>query len=127
VNITVILGFGFLATFLVRYSFSGTGFTLLVAAMAVQWAVILLVVAEMCTAFSLIAIGAVLGKTNPVHLLLIALLRSQGLCSMTFLKPLMLFAFECHDTCGVLSVHGLPEILGWMVPLILQIADSDLT
>lgn len=37
----VILGFGFLATFLVRYSFSGAGFTLLVVAMAVQWAVIL--------------------------------------------------------------------------------------
>jgi ammonium transporter Rh len=37
-----------------------------------------LVVAEMCTASSLIAIGAVLGKTNPVHLLLIALLEISG-------------------------------------------------
>lgn len=40
-------------------------------------------------------------------------------------QPIMLFAFECHDTCGVLSVHGLPGILGWMVQLLLQIADSD--
>ncbi|XP_064784458.1 rh blood group, D antigen isoform X1 [Oncorhynchus masou masou] len=327
VHVMVILGFGFLATFLVRYSFSGAGFTLLVAAMAVQWAVILngvesmyhrgkiwinmrsLVVAEMCTASSLIAIGAVLGKTNPVQLLLIALLEISGFVLngwllQTFLKvqflntimllhifgaffglmlswvlyrpgseqqhekekidrktglfsvmgtlflwmfwpsfnsvlvevdhvdrgrslrvvystylalavsavtaagfsvltspqgklnlfhiqrctlaggvaigvamsavhlpwvamaigfaaalistlgsryikvrinkflncpwaftisyycffifqPLMLFAFECHDTCGVLSVHGLPGILGWMVQLLLQIADSD--
>ncbi|XP_041703445.1 ammonium transporter Rh type B [Coregonus clupeaformis] len=303
VHVMVILGFGFLATFLVRYSFSGAGFTLLVAAMAVQWAVILngveslyhrgkiwinmrsLVVAEMCTASSLIAIGAILGKTNPVHLLLIALLEVSGFvlngwllqtflkvqflntimllhifgtffglmlswvlyqpgseqqhekekidrktglfsvmgtlflwmfwpsfnsvlvevdhpdrgrnlravystylalavsavtaagfsvltspqgklnlfhiqrCTLAggvaigvamsavnlpwvamavgfaaalistlgsrYIKPLMLFAFECHDTCGVLSVHGLPGILGWMVQLLLQIADSD--
>jgi len=37
----VILGFGFLGTFLVRYGYSATGFNLLVAAMATQWAVIL--------------------------------------------------------------------------------------
>ena len=41
VNVMVVLGFGFLATFLSRYSFSGSGFNLLVAAMAVQWALIL--------------------------------------------------------------------------------------
>lgn len=37
-----------------------------------------LVVAEMCTASALISIGAVLGKTNPVHLILIALLEVSG-------------------------------------------------
>ena len=37
----VILGFGFLWTFLVRYGFSGAGFNLLVAVVATQWAVIL--------------------------------------------------------------------------------------
>lgn len=37
----VILGFGFLGTFLVRHGFSGSGFNLLVAAMATQWALIL--------------------------------------------------------------------------------------
>ncbi|KAL1006100.1 hypothetical protein UPYG_G00067870 [Umbra pygmaea] len=305
VHVMVVLGCGFLATFLVRYSFSGAGFTLLVAAMAVQWAVILngveslyhrgkiwinmrsLLVAELCTASSLIAIGAVLGKTNPVHLLLIALVevsgfvlngwilqtflqvrflntimllhifgaffgltltrvyrrafeqqhekekidRKTGLFSLMgtlflwmfwpslnsvllgldhpdferslsaiystylalavsavtaagfsvltspqgklnlfhiqrctlaggvaigvampavhlpwvamiigfaaaltstlgsrYIKPLMLFTFDCHDTCGVLSVHGLPGVMGWMVHLLLQISESkDLT
>ncbi|KAM3871488.1 rh blood group, D antigen [Diretmus argenteus] len=96
VNVVVILGFGFLGSFLVRYGFSGSGFNLLVAAMATQWAVILngleswyhrgkirvdlrsLVVAEICTASALISMGAVLGKTNPVHLLLIALLEVLG-------------------------------------------------
>ncbi|XP_019909949.2 rh blood group, D antigen isoform X2 [Esox lucius] len=289
VNGMVILGFGFLGTFLVRSSFSAIGFNLLVAAMAVQWAVILngleslyyrgkiwinmrsLVVAEMCTASSLIAIGAVFGRTNPVHLLLIALMEVSGFvlngwllqtflqvrflnsimllhifgaffglmlswvlsrkgseqyhekekidrktglfsimvlveldhpdrgrklmavystylslavsavtaagfsvltspqgklnlfhiqrCTLAggvaigvamsaahppwvamvtgfaaalistlgsrFIKPMLRFAFECHDTCGVLGVHGLPGILGWMVHLLLQITNSD--
>lgn len=40
-NVIVILGFGFLGTFLVRHGFSGSGFNLLVAAMATQWALIL--------------------------------------------------------------------------------------
>lgn len=37
-----------------------------------------LVAAEMCTASALISIGTVLGKTNPVQLLLIALLEVTG-------------------------------------------------
>lgn len=41
IHVMVFLGFGFLATFLVRYGFSSTGFSLLVAAMSVQWATIL--------------------------------------------------------------------------------------
>ncbi|XP_029982030.1 rh blood group, D antigen isoform X2 [Sphaeramia orbicularis] len=96
VNVMVLLGFGFSFTFLVRYGFSGTGFNLLVAAMATQWAIVLngieswyyrgkiwinlrsLIVAEMCTVSALISIGTVLGKTNPVHLILIALLEVSG-------------------------------------------------
>ncbi|XP_056151305.1 rh blood group, D antigen [Lampris incognitus] len=301
VNVAVILGFGYLGTFLVRYGFSGSGFSFLVAVMATQWAIILngfeslyltgkiriglrsLVVAEMCAASALISMGTVLGKTNPVHLLLIALLEVSGfilngwilqtlikvlpqnslmllhifgaffglmlawvlyregseqgfekeksdrktglfstlgtlsvwmfwpsfnsilvdhpaperklwaICStylalavsavtaaamsvftspkgkfgpghiqrctlaggvavgismsavhlpwvaMTiglaaavistlgfrYLKLHMLLAFECHDTCGVLSTHGLPGLLGWLAHLLLQISDSD--
>ncbi|XP_075883682.1 rh blood group, D antigen [Nelusetta ayraudi] len=96
VNVIVILGFGFLGTFLVRYSFSASAFNLLVAVTATQWAIVLngiesiyyrgtarinlrsLVVAEMQAASALISIGAVLGKTNPVHLILIALLEVSG-------------------------------------------------
>lgn len=41
VNVIVILGFGFLGTFLVRYGFSASAFNLLVAVMATQWAIVL--------------------------------------------------------------------------------------
>lgn len=37
-----------------------------------------LVVAEMCASSALISIGTVVGKTNPVHLILIALLEVSG-------------------------------------------------
>lgn len=37
-----------------------------------------LVVAEMCAASALVSIGAVLGKTNPVQLVLISLLEVSG-------------------------------------------------
>lgn len=41
VNVIVILGFGFLGTFLVRYGFSASGFNLLAAVTATQWAIVL--------------------------------------------------------------------------------------
>uniref|UniRef100_A0A1A8Q2P9 Rh blood group, D antigen n=1 Tax=Nothobranchius rachovii TaxID=451742 RepID=A0A1A8Q2P9_9TELE len=96
VNVMVILGFGFLSTFLVRHGFSSTGFNLLVTAIASQWALILtgveswfsagritvdlksIVVAELCTASALIAVGSVLGKANPVQLTVIVLLEVSG-------------------------------------------------
>lgn len=42
-----------------------------------------------------------------------------------YLKIHMLLAFECHDTCAVLSTHGLPGLLGWLAHLFLQIKDCD--
>ncbi|KAJ8333124.1 hypothetical protein SKAU_G00420200 [Synaphobranchus kaupii] len=109
VNAMVLLGFGFLATFLVRYSFSGAGFTLLVTSLAVQWAILLdgflftfhrgkirigmnsLATANLCAASALISMGAVLGKTNPAHLIIMALLEVTGFMAnrwilQTFLK-----------------------------------------
>lgn len=42
-----------------------------------------------------------------------------------YLKIHMLLAFQCHDTCTILSTHGLPGLLGWLVQLILQIRDCE--
>ncbi|KAG7280707.1 hypothetical protein CRUP_004507 [Coryphaenoides rupestris] len=92
----VIAGFGFMGTFLVRYGFSSSAFNLLVAVIATQWSLILngfeswlqsrriqinlksLVLAEMCTASALVSVGTVMGKTNPVQLILIAILEVSG-------------------------------------------------
>ncbi|KAM8914717.1 rh blood group, D antigen [Spinachia spinachia] len=123
VNVMVILGFGFMCTFLVRYSYSATGFNLLVAIMATQWAVILrgmeswyyrgkiradlrsLVVAEMCAASALISIGAVLGKTNPVHLVLIGLLEVSGFILNEWLLQVLL-KVPAENSIMLLHVFG---------------------
>lgn len=37
----------------------------------------------------------------------------------------MLLAYQCQDTCNVLSRHGIPGLLGWVAHLLLQIRDSE--
>ncbi|NXX61222.1 RHL protein, partial [Scopus umbretta] len=84
----VIFGFGFFLTFLKRYGFSSTGFNLLIIALGVQCSALiegLLVLlpqrededglkritkAAMSMTAVVISTGAVLGKTNPVQLIL---------------------------------------------------------
>uniref|UniRef100_A0A673JVS7 Rh blood group, D antigen n=1 Tax=Sinocyclocheilus rhinocerous TaxID=307959 RepID=A0A673JVS7_9TELE len=98
IQVMIFMGFGFLATFLLRYGFSGSGFSVLLAAMAIQWAVLMngfllpqrhhrreihinmksVIEAELCAASALVAMGAVHGKTNPVQLLLMALVEVTG-------------------------------------------------
>ncbi|XP_074516524.1 rh blood group, D antigen [Sebastes fasciatus] len=134
VNVMVILGFGFLCTFLVRYGFSGSGFNFLVAAMATQWAIILngteswyyrgkiridlrsLVVAEMCTASALISIGAVQGKTNPVHLILMALLEVSGFVLNQWLLQTLL---KVQPLNSIMLLHIFGAFFGLMTSWIL--------
>ncbi|RUS86032.1 hypothetical protein EGW08_006186, partial [Elysia chlorotica] len=93
VNVMIFLGFGFLMTFLKSYSFSAVGFNLMVSVVSIQWAFIVkgfihvdilggdkfsigvgdMVGAEFATATVLISFGAVLGKTSPVQLLVMAI------------------------------------------------------
>lgn len=140
VNVMVILGFGFLCTFLVRYGFSGVGFNLLVAVVATQWAVILngieswyyrgkirinlrsLVVAEMCAASALISIGAVLGKTNPVHLILIALLEVSGFILNEWLLQTLLSAQPLNS---IMLLHIFGAFFGLMLTWILYRKGSE--
>lgn len=41
VHVMIFVGFGFLMTFLQRYSFSGVGFSFLIAAFGIQWALLM--------------------------------------------------------------------------------------
>ncbi|XP_038585870.1 rh blood group, D antigen [Micropterus salmoides] len=140
VNVMVIVGFGFLGTFLVRYGFSGSGFNLLVAVIATQWAIILngieswyhrgkipinlrsLVVAEMCTASALISIGAVMGKTNPVHLILIALLEVSGFVLNEWLLRTLL---NVQPLNGIMLLHIFGAFFGLMLTWVLHRKGSE--
>uniref|UniRef100_A0A4W5JQN5 Rh family C glycoprotein n=1 Tax=Hucho hucho TaxID=62062 RepID=A0A4W5JQN5_9TELE len=89
VHVMIFVGFGFLMTFLKRYSFGAVGFNFLIASFGLQWALLMqgwfhsldpqtgkifigiesLINADFCVAGCLIAYGAVLGKVSPVQLL----------------------------------------------------------
>ncbi|NXV76078.1 RHD protein, partial [Atlantisia rogersi] len=88
VNHMVIFGFGFFLTFLKRYGFSSTGFNLLIVVLGVQCSMLteefIIIISHppffYCSITSaavsmtavLISTGAVLGKANPLQLILMA-------------------------------------------------------
>ena len=92
IHIMMFIGFGFLMTFLKRYSFSSVGFNFILCAFTLEWALIIrgylfdwdtttqkfivdvqsLTTADFVSASILISMGAVLGKANPVQLILMA-------------------------------------------------------
>lgn len=92
IHVMMFIGFGFLMTFLRRYSFSAVGFNFIICAFTLEWAIILrgylwdwsytnqkfivdiqsLSTADFVSASILISMGAVLGKVNSVQLILMA-------------------------------------------------------
>ncbi|XP_014804191.1 PREDICTED: blood group Rh(CE) polypeptide isoform X1 [Calidris pugnax] len=92
VNHMVLFGFGFFLTFLKRYGFSSTGFNLLIIVLGVQCSALVeglldllyempqehgmtrITKATVSTTAVVISAGAVLGKTNPVQLILMTVL-----------------------------------------------------
>ena len=94
VHVMIFIGFGFLMTFLRRYSFSALCFNFLVSAFTIQWALLLrgyafhwdsntksfpvdvasLLHADFVCASILISFGALLGKINPAQLIILALI-----------------------------------------------------
>ncbi|XP_049893227.1 rh50-like protein [Epinephelus moara] len=92
VQVMIFLGFGCLLAFFRFYGFGGMVFNFLTATFSIQWAILMqgffqfyydgkihlgvinLVNAEFACAVVLISFGAVLGKTSPIQLLVMALL-----------------------------------------------------
>ncbi|XP_071999877.1 ammonium transporter Rh type A [Engystomops pustulosus] len=90
VHVMIFVGFGFLMTFLKRYGFSSVGINLLIAAFGLQWGALMqglwhlhggkieigiksMINADFSTATVLISFGAVLGKTSPLQMLIMAI------------------------------------------------------
>ncbi|KAE8605411.1 hypothetical protein XENTR_v10015120 [Xenopus tropicalis] len=91
VHVMIFVGFGFLMTFLKRYGFSSVGINMLIAALGLQWGILMqgfwhlhdgkievdilkMINADFSTATVLISFGAVLGKTSPVQMLFMAII-----------------------------------------------------
>ncbi|KAM6039388.1 LOW QUALITY PROTEIN: ammonium transporter Rh type B [Chlamydotis macqueenii] len=135
VHLQALLGFGLVVAFLGRYGPGSTAISIVVVAFAIQWAVLIqgflysflngkisvgaqsMVSADFCTAAVLIATGAVLGRVNPVQMLLLTLL---GVTLFTLNEYILLGLMGVSDSGGSLTVHTFGAYFGLMVSRILH-------
>ncbi|XP_021705382.1 ammonium transporter Rh type A isoform X2 [Aedes aegypti] len=134
IHVMIFIGFGFLMTFLKRYGFSASGLNLLVAALAIQWAIIMrgcyemedgkiplsldnLIGADIAAAAVLISMGALLGRTTPMQLLVMAIIEIAIFAANEFLQiELMRIA----DVGGSITVHAFGAYFGLAVSFMLR-------
>ncbi|NWW02823.1 RHBGB protein, partial [Oreocharis arfaki] len=140
VHIQVLLSFGLLVAFLGRYGPGSAAISILIVAFALQWAVLLqgflnfflngkiyvgaqsMVSADFCTAAILISTGAVLGRVNPVQMLLLALL-GVTVCSLN--EYILLGPMGVSDSGRSLTVHTFGAYFGLMVSRVLYQPHED--
>ncbi|XP_031170176.1 rh family, C glycoprotein a [Sander lucioperca] len=136
VHVMIFVGFGFLMTFLKRYSFSGVGFNFLIAAFGLQWALLMqgwfhsldpntgkiyigvenLINADFCVAGSLIAYGALLGKVSPVQLMVVTLF---GVTLFAVEEYIILDLLHCRDAGGSMVIHAFGGYYGLAISWVL--------
>ncbi|XP_073982328.1 rhesus blood group-associated glycoprotein Rh50 isoform X2 [Rhodnius prolixus] len=129
VQVMILVGFGMIMTFLKRYSYSGAGLNFLVSAITYQYGLLLqrmfgplrigmknLINADLTSAAILISMGAVLGKTTPLQMLLMVLVEVPICMGNQYLSTFL----QVADIGGSVSAHtfgayfglGLSKILG---------------
>ncbi|KAM3871762.1 rh50-like protein [Diretmus argenteus] len=120
IQVMIFIGFGCLLAFFRVYGFGGMVFNFLTATFAIQWAILVqgyfqfshdgkihlgvinLINAEFACAVVLISFGAVLGKTSPVQLLVMALLEVP-VFSVT--EWVVLKYLKINDAGGSILIH----------------------
>ncbi|XP_043916024.1 ammonium transporter Rh type A-like [Protopterus annectens] len=130
VHVILFLGFGFTVAFLRQYGFSSMGFCFLIAAFGVQWSLLMdgfllhlnglrfpidlqsLVMANLSAVSALISMGAVLGKVNPVQLILMTLLEVTAFSANRWALWKLLEIKPVHST---MYVHMFGAYFGVMV------------
>lgn len=135
VHVMIFVGFGFLMTFLQRYGFSSMGFNFLIAAFSLQWATLMqgffhgmhhgkihvgvtsMINADFCTGAVLISFGAVLGKTSPVQLLVMAVLEVTLFAVNEYI---LLSILGANDAGGSMTIHTFGAYFGLMVTRVLH-------
>ncbi|KAI2655175.1 ammonium transporter Rh type B [Labeo rohita] len=140
VHVMIFVGFGFLMTFLQRYGFSSVGFNFLIAAFSLQWATLMqgflhglhhgkiqvgvtsMINADFCTGSVLISFGAVLGKTSPVQLLVMAIFEVTLFAVNEFI---LLSLLGANDAGGSMTIHTFGAYFGLVVTRVLYRPNLD--
>nr|BAJ10270.1 Rh-related protein [Branchiostoma floridae] len=141
VHVMIFVGFGFLMTFLKMYGYGSVGFNMLVAAFVLQWAILMrgflymedntinldissMLSADFAAAAVLISYGAVLGKTTPVQLVVMAFLEIAFLTVNEWIGTVQ---FKAQDIGGSMFVHVFGAYFGLTVARMLyrpEVSDS---
>ncbi|XP_050786485.1 ammonium transporter Rh type B [Gopherus flavomarginatus] len=134
VHTMIFIGFGFLMTFLKRYGFGSVAFNFLIAAFAIQWSTLIqgffhsfhdgkihigiesMINADFCSGAVLISFGAVLGKTSPIQLLLMALFE---VTLFGINEYILLSVIGAKDAGGSMTIHTFGAYFGLMVSRVL--------
>nr|AIC81183.1 Rh family C glycoprotein 1 [Anabas testudineus] len=142
VHVMIYVGFGFLMTFLKRYSFGGVGFNFLISAFGFQWALLMqgwfhsldytdgkikigienLINADFCVASCLIAYGAVLGKVSPVQLMVMTLF---GITLYAVEEYIILNLIHAKDAGGSMVIHAFGAYYGLSISYMLYRPNLD--
>ncbi|XP_064422160.1 ammonium transporter Rh type C-like 2 [Latimeria chalumnae] len=142
VHVMVFIGFGFLMTFMKRYGYGAVGFNFLMAAFGIQWSLLMqgwfhsldysdgkikigvesLINADFCTASTLIAYGAVLGKVSPVQLLIMTLVQCTCFAVNEYILLNLLLV---RDAGGAMTIHIFGAYFGLSVSRVLYRPDLE--
>ncbi|XP_055840845.1 ammonium transporter Rh type A [Episyrphus balteatus] len=134
IHVMIFIGFAFLMTFLRKYGYSATGYTLFLAALIVQWAILVkgffrmesghislslgsIIDADIAAAVPLISMGALLGRTTPIQLLFMALFEVALFAVNEFIQ---LDILSIADVGGSITVHAFGAYFGLAVSLMLR-------
>jgi len=137
VHVMMLIGFGFLMTFLKNHAFGSVGFNFLLTAFVIQWALLIngyfvsihegepgtallsilsLLEADFAVATVLISFGAVLGVASPVQLVLMA---TFEVIFYNVSYYLGVHVFEATDVGGSMFIHTFGAYFGLAVSFIL--------
>nr|XP_056712814.1 ammonium transporter Rh type A [Euleptes europaea] len=133
VHVMIFIGFGFLMTFLKKYGFSSVGINLLIAALGLQWGILMqgfwhmrvntihlgiksIINADFSTATVLISFGAVLGRTSPLQMLIMTIFE---IAIFTCNEHLVVNVFEAADTGASMTIHAFGAYFGLAVSRLL--------
>ncbi|XP_053694959.1 ammonium transporter Rh type A [Sabethes cyaneus] len=139
IHVMIFIGFAFLMTFLKRYGFSASGLNLLVGALVIQWAIIMrgcyemehgkiplsldnLIGADIAAAAVLISMGALLGRTTPLQLLILGIIEIAVFAANEYLQ---LELMKVTDVGGSITVHAFGAYFGLAVSFVMRPKKED--
>ncbi|KAJ5073004.1 rh50 isoform b [Anaeramoeba ignava] len=129
VAVMILIGFGYLMTFLKKYGYSAAGFTFFISCLTFQWAIVTnaffhqvytsfgkfaieipsIVEGMYATAAVLITFGAILGKTTPLQLIIVAFFEMIFYSLNIYVN---IYQLKAIDVGGSMIIHAFGAFFG---------------